>query len=145
MTETTTTKNITTVEELTTLSGTEKVFVNSGGTIKQIAPENAKFGGAAVIYYANQVSTAATASTTLSLYKDTAFSDPVTVQEFFEAMMSGPVWICGDGCIAISTWYAVDSSNNLTINPTDAVFVQATMAGISNVYIEIGTKPASGK
>lgn len=38
-------KNITTVEELSALEGTENIFVNSNGTIKQISPANANFGG----------------------------------------------------------------------------------------------------
>lgn len=41
-------KKITTVEELNALEGTENIFVNSNGTIKQINPANANFGGGGV-------------------------------------------------------------------------------------------------
>lgn len=44
-------RNITNLEELEQLAGDEKIIVNAGGTVKQIAPENAKFGGGSVTVF----------------------------------------------------------------------------------------------
>lgn len=143
MVENTTTKNITTVEELTTLTGTEKVFVSSNGTIKQIAPENAKFGGGtATYYYCNNAASAAASATYLTMYKDGACSEPVSILEFMDAIMSGPVWGLLDVWINIDMWYALDSSAQLTLNPSDAVFVKCGNAKFDSVHITIGTYPA---
>ena len=44
-------RSVTNLEELEKLTGDEKIIVNAGGTAKQIAPENAKFGGGSVTVF----------------------------------------------------------------------------------------------
>ena len=44
-------RKVTNLEELEQLAGDEKIIVNAGGTAKQIAPENAKFGGGSVTVF----------------------------------------------------------------------------------------------
>lgn len=157
MAETTTTeKNITTVEELTTLSGTEKVFVNSGGTIKQIAPENAKFGGGTVtVFYVGEETTntlVSTPETYANLYKDPELTEMATAQEVYDACMAGLVWLASTNSSGVLAHelcngiYWLDSSGAST-DSTNVVYteVKTPKYAIDFTYIRNGTKPRTGK
>lgn len=44
-------RSITDVEEVTSLTGEEKIIINDNGTAKQVSAQNAKFGGGGVTVF----------------------------------------------------------------------------------------------
>lgn len=158
MAETTTTgKNITTVEELTTLSGTEKVFVNSGGTIKQIAPENAKFGGGTVtVFYVGEETTNTLVTMSdiyANLYKDPELTEMATAQEVCDACMAGLVWLgafdseYSRSVYTLCTYIYWCDSNDTQADSTNVVYTEVKESNNMTdfTYIRNGTKPSTGK
>lgn len=94
-------QDISQVEEITSLDGTEKVFINSGGSLKQIKTENAKFGGGTktIFYTTDDTSTVASSGSVSRsvLYKSTDSGYAlVTPQDICDAWLSGEVWICNN-------------------------------------------------
>ena len=87
-------KNITQVEEIEVLDGTEKVFVNSNGSLKQIKPENAKFagngGGVIYEYFEVQPTDASSSSETPFTTQD---GESVTIQMLYDDLCKGSVII----------------------------------------------------
>ena len=86
-------KNITQVEEIEVLDGTEKVFVNSNGSLKQIKPENAKFagnGGGVIYEYSEVQPMEASSSETQFTTQD---GESVTIQMLYDDLCKGPVII----------------------------------------------------
>ena len=118
------TKNITSVEQIEALDGTEKLLVNSNGTLKQILPRNANFGGGKGSYFVLDVSNPTTdvsnpttraIKKAYTLYKDMDYT-PVTAQEVYDALTSGmvTVWNMNQSNFGmIANWLAVDSTNKI--------------------------------
>lgn len=161
------TKNITSVEEIEALDGTEKLFINSDGTLKQIAPRNANFGGGKVSYFVLAEANATTKATVRAstLYKDLDYT-PVTAQEVYDALVSGVVMVLNMNdqvFTGIALWYALDSTNKIVTpfdepavstlassseptfggDPTDVVFIDGVSYNTdgSSTTFEVGTLP----
>lgn len=137
-------KNITQVEEVEALSGGEKVFVSKDGTIKQIAPENARFGGGTVTTFVlAQVGSQSgvikqESSPQYTLYKDMD-GTPVTAQEVYDALTSGVVWLLNYSYGVMVTplaWKAEDSSGKI-VTPLGA----ASWSGLASSTPEYGGAP----
>lgn len=122
-------KNITQVEEIEVLDGTEKVFVNSNGSLKQIKPENANFGGGGgVVYEYSETSSSETPFTTQD-------GEPVTIQMLYDDLCKGPVIIhTNDTPEVFST--IIDAQIDLE-NASASLYI-----GHSSSSFEIGSVPS---
>lgn len=148
-------KNITQVEEIEALDGTEKVFVSSNGSLKQIKTENAKFGGggggAKTIFYAaysSQVATQAAVAKKDVLCKDINCTQVATAQEIYNAWANGEIWIdyTGSNELFLATSFMwLDSSGQFT-DPTDVIYCVLDVGSFytgDSYRFKIGTNPES--
>lgn len=136
-------KNLTQVEEIETLEGNEKIFVNKEGSLKQIKTKNANFGSASItIFYASTTSTSTYigAKETYYLYKDSSYTQPATAQEVYDAFMSGLVLRCINNEFYLVYSLRWVDSEATTTNPTNVVFCSL---GDSKGTQEVGTYPSS--
>lgn len=136
-------KDLTQVEEIETLEGNEKIFVNKEGSLKQIKTENANFGSASItIFYASTTSTStyAAAGGTYYLYKDSSYTQPATAQEVYDAFMSGLVLRCIDNEFYLVYSLRWVDSEATTTNPTNVVY--CSLKDLKGTQ-EVGTYPSS--
>lgn len=83
-------RDITNLEELLEVQDDDKIIVIQNGEAKLVSKANAKFGGGSVtVFYSGTIS-----NPSKPIRLDDINGNPISAQAAYDAVMSGPVYIC---------------------------------------------------